>query len=72
VLGTIVQTGLIRPVFRHSDYYPPVSQALEAIFPLTQRVQGRCTLEPKPPDDAPPVADNGDRLPAVIEPPDLI
>ncbi|HMO85223.1 MAG TPA: RelA/SpoT domain-containing protein [Lacipirellulaceae bacterium] len=45
VLGAGVQRGVIRTQFRRENYHPPISSALELIFPKTKQISQRCELE---------------------------
>ena len=43
-LGLLVQSKTIRPQFRDDMYFPPVSAALEAMYPMTRDVRPRCQM----------------------------
>jgi ppGpp synthetase/RelA/SpoT-type nucleotidyltranferase len=42
VLGSAIQEKEIQTTFRQDDYYPPISEAMELIFPRTRKIAQRC------------------------------
>jgi ppGpp synthetase/RelA/SpoT-type nucleotidyltranferase len=47
-LGVLVETQAIAPNFRKDRYFPPISAALEELFPRTRHVHPRCAMVPPP------------------------
>ena len=45
VLGNLVQSGAIRTSFRKDKYFPPITAALEQLFPKTREIEQRCELK---------------------------